>query len=338
MTATESDHRAEWLEWRKQGIGASDIASATTGLYGGQVGVVADKLGIGTDDIDPEDAERGNAWEHRIADVVLHTHGYHVLGEQALVEHHEDPRWRCTLDGLLHPDPEATIDDIDALLEIKTSRLGVAPKWEYYALQTQWQMHVTGMRRALIACAVINAHEIDPDRQLVDLRFKWVDREDHTIEQLVTLAEELWQAIEAERLPTPTDGTTLGLIRAANATADPDATADIDDLAEQLAAYVDLKARFKKASDDLKLAESLIRDRMGQATEATTTDGRWRVRCGEPVRKFTRLSEEAALLAYPAYAKNVLDRDRFKAELPDEFEEFKYPTPDRRLTIKDNQK
>lgn len=52
MTATDFELA------RRGGLGASDLAKAETGHYGGAVAVVASKLGIVADEIDPELAER----------------------------------------------------------------------------------------------------------------------------------------------------------------------------------------------------------------------------------------------------------------------------------------
>lgn len=322
---------AEWLEWRRAGIGASDVAAAVTGLYGGRVGVVAAKLGIGQDDIAPAIADRGHRWEQPIADVILDTHGLYALGEQTLCEHPTDRRWRCTLEGFLHDEPEASTDDLDTAFEVKTRSVHVPARWEYYRFQGQWQMHVTGVSRVLLVVATID----DADDSLKRIEFEWVDRDEFVAAQLVAEAEDLWRHVEAGRLPEPTDGSTLAIIRAANARADDAATADLDPIAPVVAAYDDLKARVTAARDELKLQESRIRSAMGEATEATTSDGRWRVRVGQPISKFTKDSEADALSAHPTYTKAVLDRDLFKVERPDDYEALKRPTADRRMTIKE---
>ena len=329
---------ADWLQWRRGGIGASDIAKAVTGLYGGPVAVVADKLGITTDDIDPALAERGHRWEQPIADAVLATHGLYVHGEQFWAEHPDRPEHRATIDGLLHPEPEVSIDDIDTLLEVKTSGSMTRPKWDYYKVQCLWQMHVTGMSSTLVAIGGINDAEPDPLRQLLGVSYMWVDRDDHRIDVLVAEADRLWGHVQASTLPEPTDGSTLEIIKQANATAAPDAPVDqmaIDDLADEIADYADLKERAKAAADRLRLAESQIRTVMGECTEARTSDGRWRVRVGKPIERFTRDAEADALALHPDCGKTVLDRERFKAEHPDDYEALKRPTADRRLTIKE---
>lgn len=331
---TTTDHQT-WLEWRRQGTGASDIAKAATGLYGGRVGVVADKLRISTDNIDPALADRGHRWEQPIADAVHATHELYVHGEQLWFTHPTHPTHLATIDGLLHPQPaDITIEDIDDLLETKTRGTNAPWHWDYWTTQTQWQMHVTGTQRTLLAIATTD----DTYDRLTRLDFATIDRDDHIIAQLVTLADELWEHVQTGTLPKPSDGSTLEIIRAANATAAPGADVDqaaIDDIRDEIADYADLKQRAKAAGDRLRLAESQIRTAMGAATEATTSDGRWRVRVGKPVHKFTSDSEAEALKLHPGYGMTVLDRARFKAEHPDDYEALKRPTSDRRLTLKE---
>lgn len=322
---------SDWSDWRRGGIGASDIAAAATGKYGGAVGVVADKLGIGTDDIDPALAARGQRWEQPIANAVHAARGQYVHGEQAWCEHPEQPHHRATIDGFLHPNAEVTLDEIDTLVEIKTRGVTAPWSWDYWRHQTQWQMHVTGMTSAVLAIATID----DIDDTIQAIRFETVERDQWAIDQLVDLAEELWAHVQAGTLPDPDTSSALEAIRSHNATADPTAVADIDDQADLIADYADLKARAKAASEELALAEAKIRAAMGEATEATTSDGRWRVRCGEPIAKFTRDSEAEALAQHPDYGRTVLDRQRFKAERPDDYDHLKRPTADRRLTIKE---
>ena len=64
--ATDEDR---WLDWRKGGITATDVADAAQGTYGGAYGVVARKLGLIT--VEQNNAmRRGHIWQPRIADAV----------------------------------------------------------------------------------------------------------------------------------------------------------------------------------------------------------------------------------------------------------------------------
>ena len=83
---------------------------------------------------------------------------------------------------------------------------------------------------------------------------------------------------------------------------------------------------------------------MAEATEAVAA-GRWRVRCGLPVRKFTSQSEVDFIDLYGVEAAEfgvtstvtVLDRDKAKELMAAEYDALRVVTPDRRLTVKDLQ-
>ena len=331
-----TDQDQDWLAWRKQGIGASDIAKAHTGKYGGRYSVVADKLGIVTDQIDAGLAKRGHDWEQSIADAVHNIHGYYVHGEQLLLSSPENDRWRATIDGLLDRNAETTLDDAEAVLEIKTSGQHVKAPWDYYTAQVNWQMLVAGKAKALLALAVFG---VDPqgNSMVTDLKFHWIERDDYLIAELVKIADELLGHIDRKELPDPDETTDVADVMKVNATADPEAPGpDIDKLDVTIAEYERCREEIKALKAIKDECEATIRHHMAEAKEATTTDGRWRIRVGEPVQRFTSISADAALLTHPEYGVLTLDRNRFKAELPAEYDDLKVPTPDRRLTIKEN--
>lgn len=342
------EQHADWLAERAKSMGASDIAAAATGIYGGATKAVASKLGLDTgDEIDPALADRGHRWEHPIADGVRCHTGCTVYGEQALVRRPEEPRIHVTLDGLLGPDwlDTPTLDDMTALLEVKTRGPHAPWQWDYWRAQCQVGMWVTRMPRALLAIATID-EDYDPatgeivDR-LVSVRYEWIDADTLEQDRLIALGLELWGHVERGELPDPTGPESLPYVKAANVAADPAATADIDDLAEMIEQRERIKATAKQADDLAKTIEAKIRHRIGTATEATTTDGRWRVRVGQPVRKFTAQSETDFLELYAAEAagldllRTTLDRDAAKERMPEEYEALKIATPDRRLTVAD---
>jgi len=343
MTDTAPSKDQEWLDWRRGGIGSSDVAAAATGLYGGEYKVIASRLGIMADEIPQELADRGHRWEGPIADGITAHTGLYVGGEQLWLERDDRPRHRATPDGLLFPTDTPTIDEAVAGLEIKT-RGAMSPwPWDYYLTQSQWQMYVAGLPRWLLVVATIDSELDEPTGALTpeivtDIKYRWVYADELLHANLVDYADGLLAKIDAGQLPEPTGPEALPWVKAANATADPIASADIDDLADLIERYEALKAAAKAAEDERKTAEAVLRARMGEATEATTSDGAWRVRCGLPVRKFTAQSEIDWLDLYaerrPELTKVVLDRAAAKAEMPDEYDELRFPTPDRRLTIK----
>ena len=329
MTATDD---STWLDWRQAGIGASDVAAAATGSYGGLYRVVADKLGIPHDNtIDPALAARGHRWEPRIADAVHALTGWYVHGEQLLVEAPSDPRHRCTLDGLIDPRPQiGGLDDAAATLEVKTKGVNGPNKQDYYNAQIQWQLHCTNKTRALLAVAVID----DVDDACMHLYPRWIERDDSMIAQLVDIADHALLCVEAQELPDPDAATDLELVRTVNADADHDIPGPpVDDLDDDMARWLVVKAAAKALETERKQLEAKFRHHMGEAIVGQS--GRYRLRVGDPVQKFTRDSETDALDLFPQYAKTVLDRAAFKANEPDLYDALKRPTNDRRITVKE---
>jgi predicted phage-related endonuclease len=340
---TEHD---DWLAERRTRLGASDLAKAATGRYGGAAAAVAEKLGIVADEIDPALADRGHRWEQPIADGVLAHYGLYVVGEQMMLTAKDEPLHGCTADGLLVPTPEASWDAVVAGLEVKTRAPRAASAWDYYRAQSQWSMRVSGLNRWLLAVATIDDdYDIRTGQiseQLKSVYYEWVDRDDYEIGRLLGLADWLWDHVERGVLPDPTDANALPYIKAANIAADPSATANIDDLYYFIERREQLRAAAKTAEAEERTIEAQIRHRMGEATEAVAA-GRWRVRCGNPVSKFTSQSEADFLELYGAEAAElgvtntvtVLDRDKAKELMADQYAALRMVTTDRRLTVRD---
>jgi hypothetical protein len=337
---------AEEQALRNARIGATDVARALTGRYGGAAAAVAEKLGIVADEIDPALADRGHRWEQPIADGVLAHYGLFVAGEQMLLTAKDNPRHGCTADGLLVPTPEATWDAVVGGVEEKTRGRRAPWPWDYYRAQSQWSMRVSGLGRWLLAVATVDEdYDISTGQlseRLVSVHYEWVDRDEYEIGRLIELADWLWDHVERGVLPEPTDAGALPYVKAANMAADPTATADLDDLADLIERREQLRAAAKTAEAEEKTIEAQIRHRMGEATEAIAA-GRWRVRCGNPVRKFTSRSEADFLELYGAEAAElgvtrtvtVLDRDMAKELMAAEYDALRIATPQRVLTVRD---
>ncbi len=339
------EERRAWLASRRQGIGASDVAKAATGRYGGALSVVADKIGLApVDPIDPELADRGHRWEQPVADSVHALTGLFVAGEQLPMIHPANSRHRCTVDGLLLPNSVATMAEVVGGLEVKTRAPRGPWPWDYYRAQAHWSMHVTGLRRWLVAVATIdNDYDAGVGRlveQATGVTYAWVDHDPAAIAQLVELADWLWAYVERRELPEPSDAGGLEVVKAANIEANPAASADIDDLAELIARREKIRDAVKAAEEEARYIEARIRHRMGDAMEATTSDGTWRVRCGLPVRRFTDESEADFLDLFHAEAEGLglvvpkLDRARAKTLMGSAYDSLRRATPDRRLTVK----
>ena len=325
----------EWLQWRREGITASDIAMAVSGRYGGAIRVVADKLGEHQRGEYTAQMERGHRWEDRIASGVELLTGLHVVGEQTWAQHGQRPEFRATLDGMAAPIQGPTIDDVTHLLEIKTRGINVKPAWDYWKPQTQWQMLVTGIDAAILAELVINDDEEFGDGIVFpDLRLHLVEADPVYQAELIDLADKLLAHVAAGTYPEPQHAGELDEVKALTLTVDPKAdVVDLTDLADVVEEYHRLKAAAKAIEEPLKLAEAKIRTAIGDATKGTTATHT--VGITKPRRVLTSEAEAALLKVRPDLAKTVLDKDRAKAEAKAIYEAAQQPLGARIITVKE---
>lgn len=322
--------RDQWLEWRRGGIGASDIAAARSGRYGGSYGVVASKRGdeIPHDDRDPRVA-RGHRWETRIADAVHVLTGLHVIGEQMMLQSASNPRHRATADGFLSRTPSAALTEIDCGFEAKTFGRGIAPQWSSWITQVQWLMHVAGLDRCLIAAAEID----DTDDELLGLDLRWIDRDQDTIDTLVALACRLLAHVDAGTYPTPADSA-LDIVKWRHRQADTDAVAvDLTALAQSINRLSTLKHAIRANEREVNEIEAVLRERIGSGISGLTDD--WRVTISKPRLELTTDAALRVLAARPDLAKTVLDRDAAKGDPTATalIDSLKTPSGSRTITI-----
>ena len=142
----------KWLAWRKQGITATEAASIMyPSKWGSPLSIYTDKLGLTNKSQD--DSEGFMEWGHRIEDLLV----------SKFMEQHTDFR-DCTQGRLYQRDwAKCSLDaqafDADGepcIIECKTGQH--EDKWDpiperYYA-QVQWQMYVTGIRKAYFSVLI----------------------------------------------------------------------------------------------------------------------------------------------------------------------------------------
>lgn len=179
----------DWLNWRKQGITATEAGLIMhPSKYGSGLTVYTDKLGLTTHD--QSDPDGFMEWGHRIEDLLV----------SKFMEQHPDFKdctqgrlyqrdWaKCSLDAQAR-----TADGTPVIIECKTGQN--ESKWspipEKYYAQVQWQMYVTGIRKAYFS-VLICGHQ-------------WFERE---VEYSETYVEELkrkcfyiWDCIQNKTRP-----------------------------------------------------------------------------------------------------------------------------------------
>lgn len=179
----------KWLEWRKQGITATEVASIMyPSKWGSPLSIYTDKLGLTQRSQD--DTDGFMEWGHRIEDLLVNKfmeqhEGFTVCTQGRLYQRD----WaKCSLDAQCFDE-----HGVPVIIECKTGQH--EEKWDpiperYYA-QVQWQMYVTGIRKAYFS-VLIQGHI-------------WFEREvDYCPEYVKQLKEKafyVWDCIQRKEAP-----------------------------------------------------------------------------------------------------------------------------------------
>jgi len=266
QAAPPAQDRAEWLAWRTRGIGASDIAGIL-GISPWQTpySVWQSKIGGGSGGTsgDAEYLRWGSLLEDAILTETQRRVRITILETQPRCTHPEHQWALATPDAKYADDPEATAPT--GVVEAKTTS---ESRWDdvpaHYQAQVQWQLEVTGLDHAWIAC-------LHNGRRLT----LWSLERDPAIgADLLEVAGDFWTRHVQRGEPPPVDGraaTTEALNRRWPSTV-PEMTADLDSLAEEIAQLRDIRAAEKDLAADRAALENLIRAELGPA-EAGTIGG-----------------------------------------------------------------
>jgi predicted phage-related endonuclease len=206
MTAVDVDRRS-WLQERRQGVGASDVASIgqVPGAFGSPWSVWADKcalLPLDDEQVDQDDPRVfGRDLEHLIAlRFERQCDGLVVANTQTVIHYPEFERWFATVDGLVcdgstHPDDREPL----GLFESKYTADAPWPELpEPYVWQVQWGMMCANAPHAWVA-----ALHLPFGRP--KFRVYEVARDDKLIAEIVAAVTAWWNAHVVTGTPPPPD-------------------------------------------------------------------------------------------------------------------------------------
>lgn len=311
--------RDEWLELRRTGLGASEVA-AIVGVspYDSPYSVWARKVGEIPERSPDEAMMWGTLLEAAIRKRVEWITGLHAIAIGAMVRHPSEPWAFATLDGaLIESEPSAdelltpmvdreALRDVVAVLEIKNSvhfrRFPELP--DEIQIQVQWQMLCTGLGAAIVAVLHggrrLERYDVEADERLQSV--------------LLGAAREFWRLVE-EREPPPIDGTTatadtLRAMYPDDDGSDVEVMGEVHEWARELA---DIGARRRDLEDRERALKSMILGEIGSARRA--------------------LADGVPIVSAPTVTRTVVDSDRLEAEHPDIAAEFVKPVTYRRVTV-----
>lgn len=291
--------RDTWLDWRKDGIGASDVA-AIIGLspWASPWSVWADKAGLLPPAPENEAMAAGRWLEAAIGPWFTHETGLHVTGEQTWCAHPDHGHHRCTVDGFVRDGPGYVLDGSDfdkalGLVEIKVT--GPGRRWDvvpaHYQAQGQWQMHVTGLPKVWFAVLTgrrLDIHELDRDQDDIDFMVEHVDA--------------FWHDHVLKGTPPATDGhdATARALAEVYPGHMPDVSVEADDeLRRTIEWWRRAKDAAREADAEVRLHAAAMKAALGDAEELTVDGQRavsWRTQAAR------RLDTKALAAAHPDIA------------------------------------
>jgi putative phage-type endonuclease len=291
------DERAEWLQWRRGGVGGSDVAGIL-GLspWASPYSVWFDKVYGSDDDGETAAQEFGRRAEPMLAPWFHERTGLYVGGVQQRCTHRDDAHHRCTIDGKVYETPARTwpTEPLGAY-EAKTTS-APAKEWEtdgipvYYQCQAQWTMHVLELDRVWFA--VLHLAFGRPDLKVYELA-----RDDDDIALIVEAVDEFWNDHVTTGNPPAVDTTTATTYATKRLPASVGDTVELaDDLAAAVAQLTTLKAQAKHTEQHIAGLENEIRAALGTATEG--------------------MYRERLIVSHRPQSKRGIDVDALRARMP----------------------
>lgn len=184
LVGTKDLEHEEWLEWRKRGIGGSDVA-AICGLsrYKSALEVYLDKLGEIPPVPDNPKMKAGRMLEPLIADWFAEETGIKVQKQNFIFQHKDYPFMLANIDRWVPGE--------NAGLEIKNTAEYSRNNWfdgqteiipTEYQLQANHYMAVTGADKWYVAVLIGGW----------DFQWRVIERDDNLIKNLITIEENFW--------------------------------------------------------------------------------------------------------------------------------------------------
>lgn len=193
LVLTQNMTQEEWLNWRKKGIGGSDVgAICGVNKYKSAIQLWMEKTDLLKAEEAGEAAYWGQVMEPIIKNEFTKRTGLSVYEKRAILKHSDYPFMLANIDGFIYDPIKGK-----CLFEAKTASAYLLEEWETkipesYQLQVQHYLAVTGMTGAYIA-VLIGGNA-----------FKWyfIERDDEMIKMLILIEKEFWQHVEMKTPPS----------------------------------------------------------------------------------------------------------------------------------------
>ena len=307
MVSTKNMTRNEWLDFRKCGIGGSDVA-IICGLnkYKSQLQLWMEKTGQSEPEEAGEPAYWGNVMEPIIRNEFAIRTGFRVDTINSILRHPEHKFMLANIDGIVIDN-----DGRKSIFEAKTASAFKSELWEddnipeEYMLQIQHYMAVTRISTTYIAALVGGNKFI----------YKKVEKDDELISMIIELESDFWKSV-ANNVPPA-----------------PDGSESCSNLLTKLYPSATNKSKIILPDEALKLVEQF-----NAAKEQEKYFSELKDEAGNKLKNMLGDNEVGTICDYTVSWKNVttnrLDTKMFKAEVPEIYDHYVTPSVSRRFTIK----
>lgn len=187
LTNTKDMTREEWLQWRKEGIGGSDV-SIICGInkYKSALELWMEKRGYKESEEAGESAYWGNTLESIIREEFTKRTNLEVDTISLMLKHPEYDFMLANVDGIVNDD-----EGKKCIFEAKTASAYKLDQWkddeipEEYMLQIQHYMAVLNYKRTYIA-VLIGGNTF---------KYKAVDRDEELIHMIIEIEKNFWDCV-----------------------------------------------------------------------------------------------------------------------------------------------
>jgi putative phage-type endonuclease len=333
LVSTDNISHEEWLEYRNQGIGGSDV-SVVCGInrWKSPIELWMEKTG----QFPYQEAGEAAYWGNRLEDLVKEEFtirtGIEVIPVNAILQHEEYPFMLANLDGICQHPVYGNV-----VFEAKTAGFHRSGEWEgdsipdEYLLQLQHYLAVTGYKGAYIAVLIGGNN------------FKWqfVERDEELIEMLVQLESEFWEQV-LSGIPPALDGSEASgkFLNRCYPDSVPDSVIELPSTAASLVEkYVLASEKIGEYTSQKQEAENLLKQMMGEyevgiVGDGTVNDGTTEQIISDNETVDNGIANVGTIITWKTVTQERLDTKAIKADHPTLCKKYTNQSTSRRFSVK----
>lgn len=258
LVSTKEMAHDDWLDWRRQGLGGSDIAAiCNMSRYRSAMNVYLDKLGEIPPLEDNPKMKAGRILEPVIADWFAEETGMKVQRRNSIFQHPKHPHMLANIDRWL-PGQNAGLECKNTAEYCKDDWAGTGAPNEY-VLQCNHYMAVTGAERWYIAVLIGGW----------DFQWRVIERDDDLIRNLITIEHDFWHNNVLAKVPPAFSHQDTDFLKQLYPESNPSVSVDLPPEAYDIIKTLDEARAAKKSAEMIEdAAKNQIKGMMGEAEKA----------------------------------------------------------------------